>query len=45
LLRPVRRLLPPVSGVDLSPIVILLLLQLTDILAVGYLQKFAGLFG
>lgn len=45
LLRPVRRLLPPISGVDLSPIVILLLLQLTDILAVGYLQKFAGLFG
>jgi YggT family protein len=45
LLRPVRRLLPPISGVDLSPIAVLLLLQLTDILAVGYLQKFAGLFG
>lgn len=45
LLRPVRRALPPISGIDLSPIIVLLLLQLTDILVVGYLQKFAGLFG
>lgn len=44
LLRPVRRVLPPISGVDLSPIVVLLVLQLSDILIVGYLQKFAGLF-
>jgi uncharacterized protein YggT (Ycf19 family) len=41
----VRRFIPAISGVDLSPIAVLLLLQLTDILAVGYLQKFAGLFG
>jgi YggT family protein len=44
LMRPVRRILPPMSGVDLSPLVVLLVLQLSDILIVGYLQKFAGLF-
>jgi YggT family protein len=45
LLRPVRRALPAISGLDLSPLVVLLLLQVTDILVVGYLQKFAGYFG
>lgn len=44
LMRPVRRMLPPISGVDLSPVVVLLALQLSDILIVGYLQKFAGFF-
>lgn len=44
LMRPVRRVLPPISGVDLSPVVVLLALQLSDILIVGYLQKFAGFF-
>jgi YggT family protein len=35
-LRPFRRLIPPIGGVDLSPIVLLLLLQLgQNALAMG----------
>jgi YggT family protein len=34
LMRPARRLLPPISGLDLSPIIVLILLQLTLILVV-----------
>jgi YggT family protein len=35
LLGPARRLLPPVSGFDLSPIVVLILLQVTSMLVVA----------
>lgn len=41
LMRPARRLIPPISGLDLSPIAVLLLLQI-GLLLVGYLQR--GLF-
>jgi YggT family protein len=34
LMRPARRLLPPISGLDLSPIIVLILLQLTLMLVV-----------
>ena len=42
LLRPARRLLPPVSGLDLSPILVFILLQLTVILII---KPLAGLGG
>jgi len=42
LLRPARRLLPPVGGFDLSPIAVLILLQLALILAVKPLFGLAG---
>lgn len=35
LLRPARRLIPPLGGFDLSPIAVLILLELTRILALG----------
>ncbi len=35
LLAPARRLIPPVSGLDLSPLAVLILLQLTQILLVS----------
>lgn len=35
LLRPARRLLPPIAGLDLSPILVLLALQVTKMLLVG----------
>lgn len=35
LLRPARRLLPPISGLDLSPILVLLALQVAKMLLVG----------
>lgn len=41
LLKPARRLVPPVSGVDFSPIVVLIILQLLIILLVEPLQKVA----
>ncbi len=44
LLRPIRRHLPLVGGVDLSPLVLLLLLQIAGI-ALGYLQTSALQFG
>ncbi len=33
-LEPARRLLPPISGIDLSPVLVLLLIQLTKILLI-----------
>jgi YggT family protein len=39
-LRPIRRLLPLVGGVDLSPLVLLVLLQIVSIL-LGHLQGLA----
>ena len=35
LLAPARRLLPPISGLDLSPILVLILLQLVKLLLVA----------
>lgn len=35
LLRPARRLLPPISGIDLSPLLVLLALQVLKMLVVG----------
>lgn len=45
LLRPVRKILPPIGGVDLSPLVVLLVLQLVLMLPVMWLEGAAmGLF-
>lgn len=41
LLRPVRRRLPPLQGIDLSPLVVIIALQLADILVVGLLRQLA----
>jgi len=43
LLRPARRLLPPVSGLDLSPLLVLIALQVLKMLAVPPLLMLAGL--
>jgi len=44
-LRPVRRLIPPIGGVDLSPLAVLLVLQLVLMLPVAWLEMMAmGLF-
>ncbi|MFQ5470586.1 MAG: YggT family protein [Gammaproteobacteria bacterium] len=39
-MRPARRIIPPISGIDLSPIVVLIVLQLLKILVVGPLMDF-----
>jgi YggT family protein len=41
LLRPARRLLPPFSGLDLSPLVVIILLQLASILLVRPIRDIA----
>ena len=43
LLRPARRLLPPISGFDLSPLLVLLALQVLKMLAIPPLLMLAGL--
>lgn len=43
LLRPARRLLPPVSGFDLSPILVLLVLQVGKMLIVPPIMMLAGM--
>jgi YggT family protein len=40
LLRPVRRILPNLGGIDISPIILLLLLQATRIVVDGVLVRF-----
>ncbi len=40
-LRPVRRKIPPIQGLDLSPMVVIIALYLVDILIVGYLRILA----
>jgi YggT family protein len=42
LLAPARRLIPPIGGLDLSPIAVFVLLQLTLILIVKPLRDFGG---
>lgn len=44
LLRPARRLLPPFSGIDLSPLVVIIVLQLGSILLVRPVRDFARTF-
>lgn len=44
LMKPARRLLPPISGLDLSPIVVLLGIQLAKILIVAPIKGMAGGF-
>jgi YggT family protein len=41
LLRPIRRVLPSLGGIDLSPIILLLLLQATRIVVNGLLAPYA----
>jgi YggT family protein len=41
LLGPARRVIPPISGLDLSPIVVIIILQLTSMLAVSPLRGLA----
>ena len=45
LLAPARRLVPPIGGLDLSPIVVMVALQLAAILLVGPLRQLAGTLG
>lgn len=40
-LRPIQRRLPPIQGLDLSPLVAIVVLQLADILLVGLLRQLA----
>lgn len=44
LLRPARQLLPPFSGIDLSPLVVIIVLQLASILLVRPLRDLARSF-
>lgn len=41
LLRPARQLLPPIGGLDLSPLIVLVLIKLTSILVIGPLLGLA----
>jgi len=41
LLRPVRGKIPPLQGIDLSPLVVIIALQLAEIVVVGLLQQLA----
>ena len=45
LLGPARRIVPPIGGLDLSPIVVMVALQLVAILVVGPLRQIAGTLG
>ena len=45
LLTPARRRIPPFGGLDLSPIVVMVALQLAGILFVGPLRQLAGTLG
>ena len=39
ILRPVRRWIPPLQGLDFSPLVVIIALQLVDILLIGMLRQ------
>ena len=45
LLAPARRIIPPMGGLDLSPIAVMVALQLVGILVVGPLRQLAGTLG
>jgi YggT family protein len=40
MLSPIRRLLPAMQGIDLSPFILILLIQLLEIVLVGLLRSF-----
>ena len=40
LLNPIRRVLPPIAGLDFSPLVLILLIQLIQTLIVNFLVRF-----
>lgn len=42
LMRPARKLLPPVSGIDLSPLLVIIALQLAKMLLVSPIRDMAG---
>jgi len=42
-LRPVRRLLPPIAGMDLSPLVVLLLIPLIKMMVIGPISNLGNL--
>lgn len=44
ILRPARRAIPPISGIDLSPLVVMLALQLLKMLLIPTLLQLGGLF-
>ena len=43
LMRPARRLMPPIGGFDLSPLIVLIGLQLVSMLVVGVLVQFGSM--
>ena len=45
LLRPARRLIPPISGFDLSPMVVIVFLQLCSMLIIAPIMDFARTIG
>lgn len=45
LLRPARRLIPPISGFDLSPMVVIIFLQLFSMLIIAPIMDFARTIG
>jgi YggT family protein len=36
--RPIRRLIPPLAGIDLTPLIAIILLQLVDAILIGLLS-------
>ena len=44
LLRPARRLVPPISGFDLSPVVVMIALKLVEILFIRTIEDMAKMF-
>lgn len=44
LLAPARRLIPPIGGIDLSPIAVMILLQLLKMLLIPFIAQLAALF-
>ena len=45
LLAPARRFIPPMGGLDLSPVAVMVALQFAAILVVGPLRQLAGTLG
>ena len=44
MLRPARRLVPPISGFDLSPVVVMIALKLVEILFIRTIEDMAKMF-
>lgn len=45
IMAPARRLIPPIGGIDLSPLVVIIVLQLTKILVIAPLMNFGQSLG